>query len=226
MGSTSMNLFQRVSVSGAFLVITALVAGLGFSIRDAHDAGVNDPYTYLSVHYDTVLVALILLTTRLKFLLDNHGYFADFQQDKLYARLIGFLLATVCWILYGVAATTILKPVSSLEVMALGIIVSSLWLVVHVWEVIRIRNANGKIGSLQLHKNQWPDYQFKWIIFNIIYLFIIALYTGYKVKVPDCVKESSWLLVLFLFAIFVDFIVSKTYIDVLSTKQSEDQDAK
>jgi hypothetical protein len=226
MNSTSMNLFQRVSLSGAFLVFTAIVVGLGFSIHSIHEAtdktaGVNDPISYIKLNYPTLLVAVILVVTRLKFLLDNHTYFAEPQQDKLLPRLIGFLLAMICWIFYAVAATTILKPIISLEIMGLGIMVSCFWLLVHVWEVRLIRESKGEIGmSKPLDEDLWPHYQINWFIFNFVYLFIIWLYTGFYVGIFPCVREAPWLLLLFLLVVAIDYAVSKTYFNVLSKKET------
>jgi hypothetical protein len=209
-----MNLFQRASLSGAFLIFTGLLGGLGLSIQSSN---ISEPLHFIQDNFDVILVALIIILMRIKFLLDNHKYFADPQQDQLVSRLLSFLLACICWVLYAISAGLIKNSGVSLEVMGYGIVVSTAWLLLNAYELHTLKNNNYTIRGVKLTESQIHKFCPHWLAFNLIYILIIFLYNDYGILIgiPNFCYEHYILLAIFLLTILVDYRISRTFINIL-----------
>ena len=127
-----MNIFQAANGAATFLILSAIVAGLAKRL----DAVQDDPLTYIISNLAIVYLGLFIIVFRIKTLLDDHRHFGESHQDKSGFRYVGFILAIISWLFGGLAAYLLPTTVRSSELMATSLLVSTLWIAVHVIEIL------------------------------------------------------------------------------------------
>jgi hypothetical protein len=117
-----MNIFQAANGAATFLILSALLAGMAKHL-DAVQGSVIEHY---SQNMAIANLGCFIVIFRVKTLLDDHRHFGESYQDKSVFRYVGFLLAIVSWIFWGLAAYLLTSTVRASELMATSILVSTL----------------------------------------------------------------------------------------------------
>src|SRR3954467_15324144 len=108
-----MNIFQAANGAATFLILSAIVAGLAKHF----DSVSGSPVDYLLHHLEIVYLGVFIVVFRIKTLLDDHKHFAETYQDKSAFRYIGFVLAIVSWLFWGLAGYLLPSTVRASELM-------------------------------------------------------------------------------------------------------------
>ena len=193
-----MNLFQAANGAATFLILSAIVAGLAKHF----DSVPGSPTDDLLAHPEVLYLAIFMIVFRIKTLLDDHKHFAEPQQDKSAARYVGFLLAVVSWVFWGLAAYLLPSTVRSSELMAVSILVSTLWIAVHLIEILidkERRNAEALTSVMRE----------KWVIVNVLYILLLIAHVG--VFRPVVQPGARAPLVLLLALLFFDVLTSRSF---------------
>lgn len=196
-----MNLFQAANGAATFLILSAIVAGLARYFDTAKKSPLQDSLD----RPDIILLGLFIVIFRVKTLLDDHKHFAESYQDKSTFRYVGFLLAVLSWLLWGIAGYLLPNTTRSSELMVASIGVSTLWVAAHVIEILtdKTRRNNEVLTSVIREK---------WVVINILYMLLLGSHIGWFSPV---VKESAIApLALLLVLLLFDIATSRSLRDV------------
>jgi len=126
------NFFQGINAAATFLILSAIVAGLARRLFDLQES----PTWYLLDHLEIVYLALFIILLRIKTSLDDHKHFAEMQRDQNAFRYVGFVLAILSWVFWALAGYLVPFTVRASELLAIGILISTSWVVVHLIEIL------------------------------------------------------------------------------------------
>ena len=196
-----MNLFQAANGAATFLILSALVGGLA----KRFDSVSEDPMSNLLGHVEVIYLGLFIVIFRIKTLLDDHKHFGEPYQDNNTFRYIGFVLAIISWIFWGLAAYLLTATIRASELMATSILISTLWVAVHVIEILvdRERRNNEVMTSLVREK---------WVLVNIGFMLLLVTHVGWFRPVIPVGSKTP--LVLLLVLLLYDVMTSRSFRDV------------
>jgi thiamine transporter ThiT len=198
-----MNLFQAANGAATFLILSALVAGLA-----RHLDGVQGSLLeYLIAHVAIAYLGIFIVIFRIKTLLDDHRHFAEPYQDKSVFRYVGFVLAILSWLFWGLAAYLVPSTVRSSELMATSILISTLWVAVHVIEILVDPERRNKEVVTSIMRE-------KWVLVNVGYMLCLVAHVGWF-RPLIAPADSTPLLVLLGLLIF-DVLTSRSFRDVIN----------
>jgi hypothetical protein len=185
-----MNLFQAANGAATFLILSSMIAGLAKQLQ----IETVEPGTYFLQHIPVLCLAFFMIFFRIKTLVDDHKHFGEEIEGNHLSRYIGFMLAVFSWLLWALAAYLLPQPVRSSKLMAASLLVSTLWVIVHLLEV---RTTGDKLKKSLLS----VMFREQWAVINICYIFCLGAYIGWFS--PDIPAETIWpLVVLFLILIY------------------------
>lgn len=193
-----MNLFQAANGAATFLILSALVAGLAKHLDSVQD----DPIRYFLLHKEVIYLGLFIVIFRIKTLLDDHRHFAESYQDKSALRYVGFILAVLSWLFWGLGAYLLTSTDRSSELMATSILISTLWIVVHVIEILIDKERRNKEVVTSVMRE-------KWVLINIGYMFCLVAYLGWFRPIIEHGNRAALLVLLLLLAF--DVLTSRAF---------------
>jgi hypothetical protein len=161
------NIFRAANGAASFLILSMLVSGLAKHL----EADVGSPVEYLLTHSQILYLGLFIVVFRIKTLLDDDRYFAEHFQDQTRFRYIGFVLAVVSWIFWGLAAYLIPSTQRASELMAVSIAISTLWIAIHIAEILVDRERRNSEIMTELLRERW-------LPFNLGYMLLLAAHSG------------------------------------------------
>jgi hypothetical protein len=199
-----MNLFQGANASATFLILSAVVAGIAQGISKVQE----DPFTYLLSNPSMLYLAGFIVVFRIKTLLDDHKHFGEPHQGTNTFRYIGFILAVLSWLFWAIAAYLIPTTVRSSELMATSIGISTLWIAVHVIEILvdRQRRNTEVLTSVMREK---------WVLVNIAYMLCLFAHIGFFA--PLIAPGAPTPLLLLLGILLFDILTSRSFRDIIKT---------
>jgi hypothetical protein len=150
-----MNLFQAANGAATFLILSALVAGLAKKL----DTISGSPDRFLLNSPAIILLGLFLVVFRIKTLLDDHKHCAERQQDNNPYRYAGFVLAFISWFFWALAAYSLLSTIRSSELLATSILISTLWVAVHVIEILIDPKRRNTEVLTSITRERWVWYE-------------------------------------------------------------------
>lgn len=197
-----MNLFQAANGAATFLIFSALVAGLAKHL-DGIEGSLDQ---YLLSHPEIIYLGLFIIVFRIKTLLDDHRHFAESYQDKNIFRYVGFILAVISWIFWGLAAYLLHSPDRASELMATSILISTTWIIVHLIEILIDRKRRNKEILTSLMRE-------KWVLVNIGYMLCLIAHIGWFR--PVIMPGGSMPLLVLLGLLLFDIITSRSFHDII-----------
>jgi hypothetical protein len=202
-----MNIFQAANGAATFLILGALVPGLARHLEAVSDS----PLDYLLANPPIILLGLFIVIFRIKTLLDDHKHFGEAYQDTNAFRYAGFMLAILSWLFWGFAAYLLPSTMRSSELMAVSILISTLWVAVHVIEILvdKTRREQEAVTSLLREK---------WVVINVLYMLCLVGHVGWfrPVIPPGALAPLIGLLLVLLY----DILTSRTLKDLLSAPRA------
>ena len=199
-----MNLFQGANSAATFLILSALVAGLAKTLGAAQ----QDPFQYLFGHPEFLYLGLFILIFRVKTFLDDHRHFAEPVQDKTAFRYAGFILAIISWFFWGLAAYLLSTPEWASELMAASLLVSTMWIAVHVVEIfVDPERRNTEAFTAVIRE--------KWVFLNCGYILCLIAYVGAFHPVIDAGDPKP--LVALLALLLLDILTSRSFRGIIKT---------
>ena len=184
------------------MILSALVAGLA-----RHFEGVSGSLIqYLLDHLEIVYLGLFMVVFRIKTLLDDHKHFAEPPQDQSVFRYVGFVLAIISWLFWGLAAYLLPSAIRASELMAVSILISTLWVVVHVIEILVDKDRRNKEVLTSLMRE-------KWVLLNVGYMLCFVAYVGWFRPVIEA--GSSVALLVLLGLLLLDMVTSRSLRDLI-----------
>jgi len=199
-----MNLFQAANGAATFLILSAVVAGLAKLFADVQ----GSPTSYLIDHPQIMYLGVFVVVFRIKTMLDDHKHFAEREQDKNVFRYIGFVLAILSWVFWALAAYLLPATVRSSELMATSILISTLWIAVHLVEILVDKDRRNKEILTSLMRE-------KWVLVNVGYMLCLVGHIGWFRPV---VKPAEPKALLVLLAVLLwDILTSRSFRSVITT---------
>lgn len=193
-----MSIFQTANRAATFLILGAIVAGRAKQLADVQE----DPIRYLLDHREIVYLGLFIILLRIKTTFDDHRHFAEVHQDQNVSRYIGFVLAILWWVFWGLAGYRLPITSRASELMAISILISTSWIVVHLIEILVDKNRRNKEVVTSLMRE-------KWVLINIGYLLCLVGYIGWfrPLVMPGGRNALMIMLALLLF----DMLTSRSF---------------
>jgi hypothetical protein len=201
---TPVNMFQSANGAATFLILSAIVGGLAKRFDGMED----DPFTYLYSHLAIIYLGLFLVVFRVKMFLDDHRHFGEQFQDKVKYRYVGFVLAVLSWLFWGLAAYLLTNPLRSSELMAAAILISTLWVGVHLIEIATDSSRRNLETLVSLIRE-------KWILINIGYVLCLGAFLGWFR--PVIAKGDLKPLYVLLLSLTFDVVTSRSFTGILKT---------
>ena len=188
-----MNIFQAANGAATFLILSALVGGMAKHLDTVQGSVIehfmqNTPILYLG---------LFIVVFRVKTLLDDHRHFGESYQDKSALRYVGFLLAVLSWLFWALAAYVLSSTIRASELMATSLLILTLWVAVHVIEILVDPARRNKEVLTSVMRE-------KWVLVNVGYMLCLVAHVGWfrPLIVPGASGPLLVLLGLLLFDIF------------------------
>lgn len=196
-----MNIFQAANGAATFLILSAIVAGLAKPLETTRAS----PLGYLLTHLPIVYLAFFIVIFRIKTLFDDHKHFAELYQDKNNFRYVGFVLAVLSWMFWGLAAYLVAFTMRASELMALSILISTLWVAVHLLEIRfdRERRSTEVVTSILRER---------WVLVNVCYVILLVAHIGWFRPVIQ--PGATMPLLILLGLLFYDIVTSRSFRDV------------
>ncbi len=141
-----MNIFQSMNSGAFFLVIVALLNGLKPKI----DGLISAPTEILLENKNLFAFIFLYVLLRAKITFDDHKHFRDSNQDHSPYRVSGFLLAILSWIIWAIAGYTATNLQFSSIMLATSLVVSVIWVSIHIAELQNELNKAGNKESILL----------------------------------------------------------------------------
>lgn len=193
-----MNLFQAANGAATFLILSALVAGMAKHL----DTVQGDLLEHFKQNIAIIYLGLFIVVFRIKTLLDDHRHFGESHQDQSAFRYVGFVLAILSWIFWGLAAYLLASPIRAGELMATSILISTLWVAVHVIEIL----VNPERRNKEIFTSVMRE---KWVLVNIGYMLCLVAYVGWFR--PLIIQGASSPLIVLLVLLFFDALTSRSF---------------
>jgi len=198
-----MNLFQAANGAATFLILSALVAGLAKHF-DKIEGSLGK---YIWGHRPLLYLALFIVLFRIKTFLDDHRHFAESYQDQTVFRYIGFILAILSWVFWGLAAYLLPATSRAAELMAISILISTLWVGVHVIEILVDSERRSKEAVISVMRE-------KWVLVNIGYVLCLVAYLGWFR--PLVAEEEPGALLILLALLAFDILTSRSFRNIIT----------
>jgi hypothetical protein len=197
-----MNIIQRINAAGAFLVIGSIVTGYSHYLTSFDGSVVEQ----ILKNPDVSVLALYLLLFKIKTLLDDHKHFGEPPQKDNVFRYVGLVLAIISWIFWALAGQFLGTPARAAELMVFSLLISTSWIFVHLFEILadKQKKTAGIVTDLLREK---------WVYINLGYVALLGAFAGWLD--PLVPKGVLWPLVALFGLLAYDFVVSKSYKDVL-----------
>ena len=202
-----MNLFQAANGAATFLILSALVASLAKNLDNFQGSLLE----YLIKHLAIVYLGLFMVIFRIKTFLDDHRHFAEAHQDKTSFRYVGFVLAILSWLLWGIAAYLLPSTLRASELMATSIMISTLWVVVHVIEILVNPERRNKEAFISLMRQYW-------VLINVGYMLCLVAHVGWFRPLID--PGASTPLLVLLGLLLYDVFTSRSFRGVVNPAPS------
>lgn len=203
-----MNLHQVLN-SGAFFFVTAsLIAGIGSPDLISH----KSPVEILENHHQKILFAIFYVILRAKMTFDDHRYYGSPVEDKDLPKTIGFLLAILSWVIWSLSGYTILNLKFSAAFLAFSILISSIWIIVHLIGIgsrFIFRNSMHPMRTNEkalLEKSSRT--RLKWLGINMVYFALLISIFLTKVANLEVIALISC-----IFVLIFDIVTSKSFDD-------------
>ncbi|MDF2365634.1 hypothetical protein [Sneathiella sp.] len=193
-----MNIFQAANGGATFLVVGAV----GFGITGATKNIDISIFHYLKDSPSILLLMIFILLFKIKTAFDDHKHFGDAYQHKTFFRYIGFILAIFSWLLMAQAGWSIGQPIRSAEWLIYSILVSTLWIFVHLFE-IWVDKGRPSTEAIVKHLRQ------KWVLINIVYISCLLVFLGYLAPVVNAESVLPLCVMMVFFAF--DFFTSDSF---------------
>jgi hypothetical protein len=193
-----MNLYQGANSTLSFAVVGACVAGLNNWLSDTSNVG--DPIVLFRDHVPLLGLWGFIIALKIKFWLDDHHHFGEAVQEKLPIRIVGFILAVFSMIFLGLAGYQIRNPIYSAELIVVSILISTAWVIVHLFEITLDKERRVTEVYVSLMRE-------KWALINIIYCLILAAFIGWFKPAMD---PGNGIAVVALFVVLLfDWVTSR-----------------
>ncbi len=202
-----MNIFQAINGAATFLILSAVVAGMAKHI----DTVQGDLLAHFIQNSAIVYLGLFLVVFRVKTLLDDHRHFGEIYQDKSAFRYVGFVLAILSWLFWGLAAYLLASTVRASELMATSILISTLWVAVHVIEILVDPERRNKEVFTSVMRE-------KWVLLNMGYMLCLVAHVGWFQ--PLVIKGATAPLLVLLVVLLFDVLTSRSFRGIVSPEQT------
>lgn len=211
------NIYQTINAASIILVIGPLAKGIGDICGDISDNFLSEIPNKLN----HLLLALYIILFKIKTLIDDHAHFGEqVQEDLGIYRRIGFALAIVSWIFLAVGAGLINSPTKSAMMIVLSLLVSTSWIVVHLFE-LKAQKKKKKSDEKFTIDTIISLLREKWVLFNMAYICCLVIYIGFLSPV---IKPEGSLSLCVLLAIFIyDYLSSRQSIQLDNSVSKSDE---
>lgn len=193
-----MNMFQRINITASFLVMGALIA----AFAQAASSIKGTIHEHLSGSENILLLALFIFLFKVKTMFDDHQHFGEPYQGRDGFRHVGFLLALFSWFFWGLAAYLVFQAEKAAELMIFSIGISTLWVVVHLVEIVVDKERRNSEMVISLMRE-------KWVGINIGYILLLGVYLGWLS--PLIAGGQYFSLVALLVLLAWDYLTSRSY---------------
>jgi drug/metabolite transporter (DMT)-like permease len=166
---------------------------------------------YFMQNVVVVYLGLFLVVFRIKTLLDDHRHFAEPYQDKTVFRYVGFVLAIISWLFWGLAAYLLPSTVRASELMATSLLISTLWVAVHVIEILVDPERRNKEVLTSVMRE-------KWVLVNVGYMLCLVAHVGWFR--PLIVSGASSPLLALLGLLVFDVLTSRSFRGIITPMPS------
>jgi len=194
-----MKLYQSINISTILFIGAALTKGLVDTFSKVN----TSIYDFLVQNPSIFCLSLFILGFKIKTMLDDQQHFGEVHQDSgsIY-RHLGFILAVLSWILLGIAAYYISFPKKSAELLIFSLVISTVWIAIHIIEILLDKNKERKIKEIVISLTRE-----KWLLINIGYILLLGTYRGWL----DPVIATGNIVVLYslLGLLFIDYVTSR-----------------
>jgi K+-transporting ATPase A subunit len=194
-------MFQRINLTASFLVMSALVAAFGTALHGS-ETDLSFPE-----HLSTVLLSVFIFIFKIKTMLDDHQHFGEPHMNRGGLRHAGLLLALVSWFFWGLAAWTVFRPKTAAAMMLISIGVSTMWVGVHVIEILLDKTRRSREAAIAVIRQ-------KWVIINVLYMLVLTAFIGLLAigRLPAVLdpQKPIWLWLLLAILAF-DYATSKSW---------------
>jgi hypothetical protein len=196
-----LNIFQAANGAATFLILSAIVAGLAKYFDSIRDGPIQD----LLNRPEILLLGLFIVVFRIKTLLDDHKHFAESYQDKSAFRYVGFVLAVISWIFWGIGGYLLPSTARASEMMAVSILISTLWVAAHIIEILvdKVRRNTESLTSIMREK---------WVVINLLYMLLLVAHDGWFRPIVPLGAKTPLIFLLVLLAF--DVLTSRSLRDV------------
>ncbi len=198
-----MNIFQAANAAATFLILSALVAGMAKHL----DTVQGSVFEHFLHNAPILYLGLFIVVFRVKTLLDDHRHFGELYQDKSVLRYIGFVLAILSWLFWGLSAYLLWNAVRASELMATSLLISTLWVAVHVIEILVDPARRNKEVLTSMMRE-------KWVLVNVGYMLCLVAYVGWFRPLIDA-GASAPLIVLLVLLLF-DVLTSRSFRGIIN----------
>lgn len=198
-----MNIFQAANGAATFLIMSAIVAGMAKHL-DTVEGGMLEHFRQNLV---IVYLGLFIVVFRIKTQLDDHRHFGESYQDKSRLRYVGFILAILSWLFWGMAAYLLSSTIRSAELMATSILISTMWIAVHVIEILIDSQRRSKEILTSVMRE-------KWVLVNVGYMLCLVAHLGWFR--PLVGRGASTPLLILLGLLIFDVVTSRSFRGILS----------
>lgn len=211
-----MNIYQGASLAATFAVATAAASGLALSFNNFDGSVVEYATTYT---HGLILVAASV-GLKLKTGFGDHQHFGEEGTSAYRTRYIGFILGALSWIFWSASAPIITQPSKAAELLLCALALSTLWIFVHFLEMAcgpksrpeatppPPEEVEAKQKSIA-HRLWVKMSRYLWVAFNIGYMVLLLMYTGYIGGWSDV--GSVYYLLIFVGIVFLDALVDDSY---------------
>lgn len=194
-----MNLFQRVNITASLAVVGAV--GVTYSGAIASLGQEQSLFEAAKANVNPLLLTLFVMLFKIKTMLDDHKHFGEKRQQKGGARYIAFLLALLSWFFWIVGAYFVFKTSRAAELMILSIAISTVWVLVHLGELISEGRHLSELATSFMRE--------RWALFNMGYIVVLGIFLGWIAPVVP--HETTTSLVVLLGLLLFDYILSESY---------------
>lgn len=202
-----MNFFQAANGGATLFILGAVATGIARHLEVEADS----PDHFLRLHPAIILLGLFIVVFRIKTSLDDHKHFGEEHQDQNLFRYAGFILAILSWLFWGIAAYLLYYTERSSEMMATSILISTMWILVHVIEMLSDPKRRKKEILTSLMRQ-------KWALTNILYALCLVAHSGWFT--PWLRVGSARPLWILLVLLMYDIVTSGTFKDLIPRPQS------
>jgi hypothetical protein len=159
-----LNIYQTLNNAGSALIFAGVLAGTWKLLGDS-----DITPAFLLSHADSIFMLVFIVFFRIKMHLDDHKYFGTFTGNVSQSMYTGFILAVGIWFLMALAAGTVKYPETSAAILAISFAISTVWIVLHLREVAKIRVGSRDDRSV-------TQLRYNWITVNMLYIILLVLY--------------------------------------------------